>query len=270
MANSADIIKHVQDDTVIHFPFGLHWHIPQPLDWAGFHITKFMLAELLAAVLMALIFIPLARRVATGRPLRGRFWNMFEVIVLFIRNEVARPAIGKRDAAPFLPLLWNMFFFILFVNLLGLTPWLGSANASLWSTGALALIAMATVIGTGMVKHGPLGYWVGLVPPMDAPLPLKIFLVAIIFPIEVVGLIVRHFILAMRLFANMFAGHLVLAVVVGFLAMVAGSYLWYVVAPVSVLGAVALDMLELLVAFLQAYVFVFLMALFIGMAVHQH
>jgi F-type H+-transporting ATPase subunit a len=91
-----------------------------------------------------------------------------------------------------------------------------------------------------------------------------------IFGIEILGILIKHSILAVRLFANMFAGHVVLAVVLGFITAAASTWLWYGIAPTSVLGAIALNMLELMVALLQAYVFTFLAALFIGMAVHQH
>ena len=89
-----------------------------------------MVLELVVAVLMIAIFVPLARRMATGQRPRGRLWNMFEVMVLFIRDEVARPAIGRHDADRFLPFLWTMFFFILFLNLMGLVPWAGSPTGA--------------------------------------------------------------------------------------------------------------------------------------------
>ena len=164
-----------------------------------------------------------------------------------------------------------MFFFILLLNLCGLVPWAGAPTGSLSVTGALAVIAFVVVVGAGMIRFGPLGFWLGQVPHMDVPLVMAIFLKPMIFGIEVLGLVVKHAILAVRLFANMFAGHLVLAVILGFIVAVANSLLiWIGVTCVSVGGAVALNLLELLVACLQAYVFVFLAALFIGMAVHQH
>ena len=170
-----------------------------------------MVLELAAAVLMVAIFVPLARRIATGAT-RGRFWNMFEVMVLFIRDQVARPAIGGHDADRFLPFLWTLFFFILLLNLIGLLPWVGSATADIWVTGTLAVITFVTVIGTGIAKFGPVRFWLGQVPHMDVPLVMGVFLRPMIFVIEVFGLLIKHSILAVRLFANMFAGHLVLAV----------------------------------------------------------
>jgi F-type H+-transporting ATPase subunit a len=105
---------------------------------------------------------------------------------------------------------------------------------------------------------------------MDLPFPFKIFLVPMILFIEILGLFIRHLILAIRLLANMFAGHFVLAVILAFIADTAASLLWYGVMPASIFGATAINMLELFVAFLHAYIFSFLTALFIGMAVHQH
>jgi F-type H+-transporting ATPase subunit a len=99
---------------------------------------------------------------------------------------------------------------------------------------------------------------------------MNVPLILILWPIELSGLLIKSTILSIRLLANMFAGHLVLAVILGFIAQTATSWLWYGVMPASVLGAAALNILELLVAFLQAYIFVFIASLLIGMAVHQH
>jgi F-type H+-transporting ATPase subunit a len=270
MADTAELIRHVQDSEHFLLPGGFEIHIPQPLAALGFHFTKFMVLELVAVVLMFAIFIPLGRRIATGKPLRGRFWNFMEVMLIFIRDEVARPSIGKHDADRFLPFLWQVFFFILFMNLLGLIPSAGSPTSAIAVTGALAGIAYLVMLGTGIAKFGPIGYWLGQVPHMELPFIMAIVLKPMIFFIEAVGMLMKHLILAIRLFANMFAGHLVLAVIIGFIAETARSWLWYGVMPASVLGATALGFLELMVAFLQAYVFTFLMALFIGMSVHQH
>ena len=232
-------------------------------------LTKFMVLEVVAALLVAIIFIFVASRVARGGSPRGRFLNFFEGMLVFIRDQVARPAIGHHDADRFLPFLWTLFFFILVCNLLGMVPWLGSATGALGTTLALALLTFVVVVGGGMAKLGPVGFWVGQVPHMELPGVMPYILKPGIFVLEVLGLIIRHFVLAVRLLANMFAGHLVLAVIVGFIGLVQ-SALWWGVMPASVLGAVALSMLELFVAFLQAYVFTYLSALFIGMAVHPH
>lgn len=252
--------------------------IPQPLGTlkslyapqSGFCISRFMLLELFAAVVVAFIFIRLADRMKDGDAPKGRVWNFFEAMLLFIRDQVARPAIGHHDAEKFTPFLWTLFFFILTCNLLGMFPWMGSATGALGMTLAMALIVFFAVVTSGMIKLGPIGFWKSLVPHMEMPLILAVFLIPMIFVIEVAGLLIKHFVLSVRLLANMFAGHLVLAVVLGFIAMTAESNMWYAVMPASVLGAVALSMLELFVAFLQAYIFAFLAALFIGTAIHPH
>lgn len=234
--------------------------------------TKFMALEVAAALIMAAIFIPFAGHISGGQQARGRFWNMIEAMLLFIRNNVARPAIGHHDADAYLPLLWTLFFFVLVCNLLGLLPWAGSPTGSLAVTGVLALVTFIAVVGSGMKKLGVGGFFVSLVPEMDLPIYMKVFIWPMVFVIEVVGLLIKHFVLAIRLLANMLAGHVVLSVILGFIGIAAayGVAAYAGVAVVSVLGATALTFLELFVAFLQAYIFAFLSALFIGTAVHPH
>lgn len=241
----------------------------EPLD---LRVTKFMMLEIVGALIVAVVFIRLASRIKTGARPQGRMWNLLEAMLLFIRDEVARPAIGKHDADKFLPFLWTIFFFILSCNLLGLVPWGGSPTGALATTGAMALITFCTVVGAGMARMGPVGFWIGQVPHMDLPLVLAIFLKPMIFCIEVLGLCIKHFVLSVRLLANMMAGHLVLAVILTFVlaAVRAGLFGWLGISAASILGATALSLLELFVAFLQAYIFTFLSALFIGMAVHPH
>jgi F-type H+-transporting ATPase subunit a len=273
--NPVELAGHVKDAECFHLPFG--YEIPLP-HWTAevfgwevhLRLTKFMVLELAAAGLMLLIFIPLARKIATGQQPRGRIWNMFEAMLLFVRDEMVRPAIGRPEADRFLPFVWTLFFFILFCNLLGLVPWAGSPTGSISVTGAMALISFGMVTGAGMKKFGPLRFWTGLAPHMELPWVLGILLKPMILFIEIFGLLIKHTILAVRLLANMFAGHLVLAVLMGFILLFVGKIAWYGVVPAAVLGATALSLLELFVAFLQAYIFAFLTALFIGMAVHQH
>lgn len=291
------LFSHVEDSTSFHLPqviapVGSHGHveIPQPFEMdtplisvntgnalidgtilpLDFKITKFMVIELIVAILIAVFFVGLARVIKNGAMARGRFWNMLEAFLLYFRDQVARPCIGGHDADRFVPFLWTIFFFVLGCNLFGLIPWMGSPTGALATTGALAIITFLTVIASGMMKLGVAGFWKAQVPHMDLPPALKIFLTPMIFAIEVFGLLVKHSVLAVRLLANMMAGHVVLAVMIAFVAASAQSMWWYAVAPASVFGATALSLLELFVAFLQAYIFTFLAALFIGMAVHPH
>ncbi len=128
-------------------------------------------------------------------------------MLLFIRDDVARPAIGKHDADKFLPFIWTIFFFVLGCNLLGMVPWAGSPTGALATTGMLAMITFITVLVAGSAALGPIGFWKAQVPHMDLPLVLAIFLIPGIFLIEVMGLLIKHFVLAVRLLANMMAGN---------------------------------------------------------------
>jgi F-type H+-transporting ATPase subunit a len=218
---------------------------------------------------VAAVIIPLARHAARNPVSRGWFMNLFESMVLFVRDNVARPAIGGHGADKFLPFLWTLFFFILFCNLLGMIPGGASPTGNINVTATLALMTLGAVIIAGSREMGAVGFWLGIVPHLDVPWWLKPPLWGLMFVIEVAGLLIRHVVLAVRLFANMMAGHIVLAVILGFILVVQGP-ISYLVTPASVLGVVTLSLLELFVAFLQAYIFTFLSALFIGTAVHPH
>jgi F-type H+-transporting ATPase subunit a len=272
--HSENPLAHVIDHPTITVP----WWNPPSFEQtfvlgkiAGFQITHFMVMELIAAVLMVLILVPVVRHIARTPYSRGWFMNMFEAMLLFIRDDVARPAIGGHGADRYLPYLWTVFFFVLFNNLLGMFPGGASATGNVNVTAVLALMTLAVVLGAGMREMGGVGYWLGIVPHMDVPAWLKPPLWGLMFVIEVAGLLIRHVVLAVRLFANMFAGHVVLAVILGFILMtkfLAPSF--FLVTPASLIGVVLLSLLELFVAFLQAYIFTFLSALFIGSAVHPH
>jgi F-type H+-transporting ATPase subunit a len=243
-------------------------------------------------------FTRLAARLRTGEPARGRFANLFEAMILFVRDQIARPAIDshdhadhdehdghghgtpghahaavhKHDGDTFVPLLLTLFFFVLGCNLLGMVPWAGSPTASFSVTLALAGVTFLTVVVAGMLKFGVVGFFTNQVPSMDLPLPLAILLKPMIFAIEMLGLCIKHLILAVRLLANMVAGHLVLLGIMGLIS-AAATYsmgMWATVTGISVVSCTLFSVLELFVAFLQAYIFTFLSALFIGAAVHQH
>jgi F-type H+-transporting ATPase subunit a len=271
--HSDNPLSHVLDSETIELPwftppsFELTIPLPAP---GGFQITRFMVMEVVAGLLMVAVLIPVVRHIARRPVSRGWFMNLFEAMLLFIRDEVARPAIGGHGADRFLPYLWTAFFFVLFNNLLGIIPGGASATGNVNVTGVLALMTLVVVIAAGMREMGAAGYWIGIVPHLDVPAAMKPWLWILMFFIEVAGLLIRHVVLAVRLFANMFAGHVVLSVILGFILMAWASLAFYLVMPVSIGGVIALSLLELFVAFLQAYIFTFLSALFIGTAVHPH
>ncbi|MCA9234195.1 MAG: F0F1 ATP synthase subunit A [Planctomycetales bacterium] len=252
--------------------------IPQPFGTlknnyepeSGFCISKFMILELLVAVVLVVLFRKLAARSQAAVVVRGKLWNMFEAFLLFIRDGIAKPAIGGHDADRFVPLLWTIFMFVLFCNLLGMIPWLGAPTSSFSVTLALAMVTFATVVIAGSKRFGIIGFWKNQVPSMGLPLPLAVIIVPMLFLIEVLGLFIKHAVLGFRLLANMVAGHMVLLAIMGLAIAAANSNIFYGVAAASVIGSALISCLELFVAFLQAYVFTFLSALFIGAAVHHH
>ncbi len=289
MIDLEQVAHHISDSSSFHIPVALWEMLPVWLRGADSHpgqiplpqiplpligplqLTRFMVLEVVAGLLMVVVFVPLAWRMRQGGPPRGLLWNLLESMLVFIRDRVARPAIGEH-ADRFLPFLWTAFFFILFCNLLGLVPWAGSPTGALAVTGALAGMTLAMVLATGFLTHGLKGYVAHLVPQMNIPGLLAVVMKPAMVVVELLGLVIRHAVLAVRLLANMFAGHMVLAVIISFIAAAAKTalWLWLGVSVASILSAAALSLLELLVALLQAYIFTFLSAVFIGMAIHGH
>jgi len=257
----------------------------EPGEGSGF--TKFtilsnhIIMQIVAAGLLV-YFIPKAVKLRAGADSIGRlvprgFGNAIEGLCEALRVHVARPALGKYTDQ-FIPYIWSAFFFVLTCNLLGLIPlsdwtrWLGgghiiggTSTGNLWVTAALAISTLFMIVSNGLRLHGMAyvrHFFMG--PPG---------LNAFIALLEVVGLVAKTFALAMRLFANMIAGHILLAVLLSFIGMAArnmGSGGALVISVPVVLGSVAINFLELFVAFLQAFIFTFLSAMFIGQAVNIH
>jgi len=233
-------------------------------------MSKFMFNELLVGLILCGLFIWLGKKVQSGDRPKGRLWNLLEFFVTFIRDEIAIPTIGEKDYKKFLPFLLTMFFFILGLNLLGMVPFFGSATGSISVTAVLALFVFGIVAGSGIKKMGFVGFLKAQVPHMELPFGLGYLLIPMMFVIEIFGFLVKHVVLAIRLFANMFAGHLVLAIFLAFIGVTSLTAWSYFVAPVAIMASVAFSILEFGVAFLQAYVFTFLASLFIGSAQHAH
>ena len=274
----AMIFHHTGDGKVVELPFGLgEWHLPGPWYIGNIDVspTKHVVFMVLAAFL---VFVTLwyggrqvAKRHREGRAPRG-LGAAVEALVLFVRNDIAVANIGH-GGEKFSPYILTLFFFILYCNLLGLLPWGAAATGNLAVTAALALTAFLTIEVSGFVALGPKGYLktIVMVPPGMTGIGAVIMAV-IMTPVELVGKIVKPFALTLRLFANMTAGHFVILVLLGliFVFGTAPPVIRYGVA----VGAVALTlfmmMLELLVAFLQAYIFALLTSVFIGLMRHEH
>lgn len=226
-------------------------------------ISKHLLMMGIAALILLVIFPLLIRsRSAALAPFR----SILEIIVLFLRDEVVVPSMGPKGAA-YMGYFSTMFFFILIMNLLGLVPYGATATANVSITAGLALTSFFLINFAGIREQGLFGYLGHLVPS-----GVPGWLYPLLFPIEVLGLATKTFALAIRLFANMVAGHIVILSFISFIFIFGslGVAIGFSVAPVSV-GLVLFTMLlELFVAFLQAYVFVFLTAIFTGAAMHPH
>lgn len=220
-----------------------------------------------AAMLLLLIIMPLAIRSKRRIPKGAQ--NLVEAICEFLREQLARPILHERTDR-YIGFVWTVFFFILTLNLLGMVPTEhiifllttkenhlgGAATANIWVTGAMAVVAFFMIHISGIREQGLWHYIVNFAPPV--PWWLK----PLIYVLEIISSFVRPFTLAIRLFANIIAGHMVLATFLGLIVVFKN----YKVAVASVTGAVALSFIELLVAFLQAYVFTLLSTLYVGLS----
>jgi F-type H+-transporting ATPase subunit a len=183
--------------------------------------------------------------------------NALEMLVLFVRDEFAVKNIGPEEGPRYTPYLLTVFFFILILNLLGLVPWMATATANIGVTVALAAITFVLTQVASIRAAGVGGYLKHLTGGVHWSLwPFMI-------PVEVLGLFTKPFALTIRLFANMLAGHVVIFFLLG-LIFIMGSVLW---AFIAVPFAFAIYLLEIFIAFVQAYIFAMLSALFIGMGV---
>lgn len=242
----------------IHETSGIHFY--------DLSVTKNVVGIFICLIIMFWLFLNTAKgyRINRGQAPRG-VQAVMEPLILFIRDEVAKPSIGKRYEI-FMPFLLTIFFFILICNFLGLIPFLGGMNV----TGNIAVtmvLALFTFAITTINAKKP--YWTHIVAPPGVPL----WLLPIMIPIEILGVFSKPIVLMLRLFANITAGHIIILSFTSLIFIFAeanGTGAGYGVSVVSVLFSVFMNTLELLVAFLQAYVFTLLSALYFGQAVEEH
>jgi len=246
---------------------GSNGEISKPFD---FSVTKTVAGTLIAAFILLISMILAARSAKTSiTKAPSGMLNLFEPLILFVRDEVAIPAIGPKKYEKYLPLLLTLFFFILLNNLLGLIPIFpfgANVTGNIAVTLVLALFTFVVTTFSGN-KH----YWKEVFNPdvpwwMKYPIPLMPF-------VEFLGVLIKPFVLMVRLFANMLAGHLIVTVFVCLIFIFSnlwGAFAGYVFSPVSILFAVFILLLDVLVSFIQAYVFTLLSALYFGMATAEH
>jgi F-type H+-transporting ATPase subunit a len=256
----AALLHHVQDAHELETPFGAI-HLPQfaPFTIGGItidmSITKHVVFLWIAALVLCIVGILVARSYSR-KDVPSGFGNAFEVLVLFIRDEVVIPNMGPKGLV-YMPYLLTTFFFILLMNLLGLIPYGASATGNVNVTAGLAVIAFVMIQAASIRAQG-FGHYLA---HLTGGVPWALW--PIMIPIEILGLFTKPFALCIRLFANMIGGHLVLLSLIGLIFIF--KALVVVVAPVAVGFVVALNFLELFVAVLQAYIFTMLTSLFMGL-----
>ena len=284
-SNQIDIAHHIANSHEVETPFGnIHlpdnWKLPlgtasdgQPR-YLDLSPTKHLVYMLLAAALVTLLLVlsarANARAQARGQPPKG-FAGAVEAVVLWVRQEVVLPNVGHHGEG-YAPYLLTVFFFVLAMNLLGLLPWGATATSNISVTAALAVMAFLVIEVTGMRTLGFKGYMktIFYLPP---GLPggvggasLKVLLLVVMTPIELIGKLAKPFALAVRLFANMTSGHVLVLALLG-LTFLFQSYLVGVGASLLATGVMVL---EVFVGFLQAFVFTLLVAVFIGLMRAEH
>ena len=275
-------MHHLSDGKTIEVEIlGFHWVWTLP-QWGPIHIgaleldlspTKHSIFLVVAAIVLLFVFVPI------GRAMRNRYTdsapkglaNAMEALVVYFRDEVVRRNIGHGGDA-YTPYILTIFFFILTMNMVGLIPFAATPTGNLNVTGALALVTFVVVEITGMRVLGFKGY-MGTIfyAPPGLPKAGQAVLMLVMTPVEFLGKLTKPFALMIRLFANMTAGHTLLLSLLGMIFMFAHLTIGkFVIAGASVSMVLAVMVLEVFVALLQAYIFAMLTAVFIGLIRHAH
>src|SRR6266513_787151 len=261
--------SHTLDLPCFHKGFVCEYELPR---WKPIHIGNFALdisptrhvVMLWVAAVLCLLVTLLALRAHNRRTREGKapsgFGNGFEAIVLYLRNEVVLPNVGAHGNA-YVPYLLTVFFFILFANLLGLVPYGATATGNISVTATLAIVTFFVIEFAGMKALGwgyinTIVFW-----PHDMSLGLKLPITFVLTPIEIIGKFTKPFALAIRLFANMVSGHVVLLALISLIF----TFATWILVPVPVAMGLGISLLELFVAFLQAFIFTLLSSVFIGL-----
>jgi F-type H+-transporting ATPase subunit a len=253
------IMHHIMDGNYLDFtPFGKVYLPHIELFGLDISITRHVFFMWLVVLVLLFVLIKISNSYKKSLVPKG-IANLFEVFIVFVRDEIAKPTIGK-GYERFLPYLLTAFFFILVANFIGLIPFTATVTSNISITAVLAIFSFIVIQAGGIRKNGLFGYFKGLIPH-----GVPVFLLPIMLVVEILGLFTKPFALAIRLFANMTAGHIVIYALISLIFVMHT----YIVSPLSVGMALFIYFLEILVALLQAYIFTMLSSLFIGMAVHQ-
>lgn len=250
----SELLHHIYDSPEVEVPLVGHVHLPKlELFGIDMSLTKHVVFLWLAAFILVVTLSIAARKNQRNKVPKG-IGNLVEVFIVFIRDEIVLPNMGKAGLK-YLPYLLTTFFFILVMNLLGLIPYGASATGNVSVTAGLAGIAFIMIQFSAIRAQGIVHYLAHLTGGVHWALwPIMV-------PIEILGLFTKPFALCIRLFANMTGGHIVILALIGLIFV----FKSFIVAPISVAFALAINMLEIFVAFLQAYIFTMLTSLFMGL-----
>ncbi len=255
------IVHHVIDSDV--------WH---PLPFISIYFPEFTVGSytfskglhatmlLLAFIFLTILFVGIYKKKSSNKSLEAPsgITNLLEVLVLFVRNEISIKNLGEEDGKKYTPFFLTLFFFILMLNIMGLIPFFSTASANINVTAGLATVIFFMMVFVGFVRKGPVGFFKTFA-PSGVPAPILV----VLFPIEFLGLIIKPFALLIRLFANMLAGHLIIFSILGVII----SFGYFGLP--SFFLALFIYLLEILVAFIQAYIFTLLSAMFVGEMMHE-
>jgi len=252
------ILHHILDSNTIEIPWsGKEIHLPTlHLGSFALPITRNVVMMWVASAILVVLFTLAARRAKEPVP-RG-LRNVLETLMLWVRDDIARKTIGH-GADRYLPFLLTLFFFVLTCNLLGLIPGMGTATSAISVTAALATMALVMIHFAGIREYGVIKHFKNLVPH-----GIPLLLLPVMIVVEALGILSRPFALAIRLFANMTAGHVVILSLVGIIFLLQTPWVALAAVPFTLF----ILLLELLVCFIQAYIFTMLASLFIGMSAH--
>jgi len=256
VSNAVDRLVAVKEYILHHVVNSDSWHIPFVFHMK-FEIPTFSLHALMLLMTSGLLIYLFRAVYRHGAKVPTGMTNLLEAFVMFIRDDIAIAFLGKEDGKRMTPLLCSFFFFILALNLIGLVPIFASATGNINVTAALAVVTFLFMTVGAVFKNGPAGFIHAFI-PHGVPWPILILLV----PIELAGVLIKSMALMIRLFANMMAGHIVISALVG-LVVVYG-----LAALPSLALALGIYVIKLFVAFLQAYIFTLLSAMFIGQIYH--
>jgi F-type H+-transporting ATPase subunit a len=242
------VLHHVMDSNEWHPLPGVHIHLPS---WMTLHVMMMLIASVVLVYLFCVAYKK-EQKVPSG------LTNLLEVFVVFVRDGIAIPCLGEKDGKSMTPMICTFFFFILTCNLLSLIPIFATATGNINVTAALSLIVLLVMVFGAIWKNGIGGFFSAFM-PHGLPIPVLLM----VGPIEFVGMFVKCGALMIRLFANMLAGHIVLFSIIGLIYAMGTMF----ILP-SVLMGFGIYVLEILVSFLQAYIFTLLAAMFIGLIHH--